>query len=209
MVGLTGADDNRDLDANSIRDGEASGVPTVQGRAGYRFPLWEKQNIELAGWGHFAREKVDAGVGTSGRKNFDSAAIGLDFSTPIYRDIVSFKGELWMGKNLDDIRGGILQGINTTTGEAIRAEGGWGEIAFKPKKWYSLHVGYTFDNPYDVDLPAQAPALNNIWYVASRFYLDPIELGLDYLNWTTYFKDPAGRGKGQDNRFQAYVSYKF
>jgi hypothetical protein len=33
-VGLTGADDNRDLDGNGIRDGEASGVPTVQGRLG-------------------------------------------------------------------------------------------------------------------------------------------------------------------------------
>lgn len=209
MAGLTGADDNRDLDTNSIRDGESSGVPTLQGRAGYRFPLCEKQNAELAVWGHYAREKIDAGVGPALNKDFTSEAVGLDFSTPILRDLLLFKGELWMGRNLDDIRGGILQGINIASGRTIRAEGGWGELTFKPNKWYSLHLGYTIDNPRDSDLPAQAPARNNIAYLANRLYLEPIEIGLDYLNWTTYFKDPAGRGKGQDNRFQAYVSYKF
>jgi hypothetical protein len=72
-----------------------------------------------------------------------------------------------------------------------------------------VHGGYTIDNPKNSDLPAQAPAQNNVWYVANRFYFDPVEFGLDYLNWTTHYKDPAGRGEGQDNRFQAYISYKF
>ena len=82
---------------------------------------------------------------------------------------------------------------------------------FKPKKWYSLHGGYATDNPRDGDLPAQAPKLNSIWYLGGRLYFDPSEFGLDYLNWTTYFKDTVAgaQGKGQDNRFQAFMSYKF
>jgi hypothetical protein len=216
-VGLTGADDNRDLDANGIRDGEASGVPTLQGRVGYRFPVWEKQMIELAGWVHYGREKIDnpaavsPGFAAAGRKNFTSEGYGVDLFVPLHKDILSVRGEVWTGKNLDDIRGGILQGINTTTAQLIHATGVWGELLFKPVKWYSLHGGYTTDNPRDSDLLAQAPKLNSIWYLGGRLYFDPIEFGLDYLNWTTYFKDTvAGReGKGQDNRFQTYISYKF
>jgi hypothetical protein len=216
-VGLTGADDNRDLDANSIRDGEASGVPTIQGRVGYRFPNWDEQMIEVAAWVHYAREKIDnpaavsAGFAAAGRNDFTSEGYGLDLSVPLYKDIVSLRGEVWTGKNLDDIRGGILQGINPANAQEIRATGGWGELMFRPKKWYSLHGGYLTDNPRDGDLPAQAPKLNSIWYLGGRLYFDPIEFGLDYLNWTTYFKDTVAgaEGKGQDNRIQTYISYKF
>jgi hypothetical protein len=206
-AGLTGADDNRDLDANGIRDGEASGLPTFQGRLGYRFPVWEKQNLEIAGWIHHAREKLDIAV--AGRNNFTSQGYGLDLSAPLYKDIVSLKGELWTGKNLDDVRGGILQGINLTSGREIHAEGGWLELTTKPCRYFSFHSGYMFDDPHNNDLPATGPSRNTVWYLAGRFYFDPVEFGLDYLNWTTYFKDPLGRGKGDDNRFQAFISYKF
>ena len=216
-VGLTGADDNRDLDANGIRDGEASGVPTVQGRLGYRFPNWDSQMIEVAVWAHHAREKIDnpaavsAGFAAAGRNDFTSQGYGVDLSVPLYKDMVSLRGEVWTGKNLDDIRGGILQGINTANGGHIHATGGWGELMFKPKKWYSMHGGFATDNPRDGDLPAQSPELNRIWYLGGRFYFDPIEFGLDYLNWTTWFQDTVAgaQGKGQDNRFQTYISYKF
>jgi hypothetical protein len=209
MAGLTGADDNRDLDANGIRDGEASGQPTVQARMGFRLPVWEKQNLEFAVWGHHARERVDLGLPPGGRQNFNSDAVGLDFSAPIYKDLVAFKAEAWTGRNIDDLRGGIYQGINTATGKTIRASGGWAEIQVKAVNWYSFYAGYSTDNPRNLDLPAQAPAENRIWYLANRFNFDPIELGFDYLNWTTDYKDPAGKGQGQDNRFQAYISYKF
>ena len=39
-----------------------------------------------------------------------------------------------------------------------------------------------------------------------RGYFDPIEIGMDYLNWTT---DYVGFDGGHDNRFQGYISYKF
>jgi len=209
MAGLTGADDNRDLDANGIRDGEASGQPTLQARAGYRFPIWEKQNLEIAAWGHHASERVDAGLPAGGKKQFSSDAVGIDFSTPLYKDWLSFKTEVWKGRNIDDIRGGILQGINAANGKLIHAEGGWAELTLKPCKQYAFSAGYTVDNPDNSDLPGQAPSRNRVWYLANRLNFDPIEIGIDYLNWTTDYKDPAGRGKGQDNRFQAYISYKF
>src|SRR6185436_9829805 len=124
----------------------------------------------------------------AGRTDFTSQGYGLDLFVPLYKDILSLKGEIWTGKNLDDIRGGILQGINLGTARTIGATGGWAELMLKPDKRYSFHAGYTVDNPRQGDLPAQAPDLNTIWYLGGRLSLDPIEFGVDYLNWTTEFK---------------------
>jgi len=213
MFGMTGADDN--AAGAAIRIGEASALPTFQARVAYRYPIAEKMNAELGGWIHYARERFDAPVGTTGRQTFYSEAAGLDLMLPIYKDMLSVKGELWTGKNLDDVRGGMLQGINATSGKEIHSHGGWAELTFKPRKWYSLHGGYIFDNPRHQDLMSAAGAvvvanardLDSTWYLAGRLYFDPIEIGLDYLNWTTKYSD--GFGKGQDNRFQSYISYKF
>jgi hypothetical protein len=209
-VGLTGADDAQDLDpaaAGGFRDGEASGMPTLQGRVAYRHPLWEKKaNVEVGIWGHFARENTDTPQGASGRQGFTSEAVGFDMTVPLYKDVLWAKGELWKGKNLTDVRGGILQGINTVTGQEVRSQGGWFELGAKPAKWFSVHGGFSFDDPRDADLAAGARAKNEIWYLAFRGMFDPIEIGFDYLNWTTKY---VGFLKGDDNRVQAYIMYKF
>ncbi len=214
-IGLSSAVDGQDLDGNGFRDGEASGLPTVQGRIGYRLKNWTGKEMELAGWGHFAREKADIAV--AGINDFTSEAWGIDLNLPLYQDIVSVKGELWTGRNLSDIRGGILQGVNTVNGREISASGGWAELIAKPKSWISLHGGYSFDNPHHDDLittlvgaptgTAISRDLNSIWYLSTRFYFNPIEIGFNYLNWTTYYADNIG--KGTDNRFEAQFIYKF
>ena len=38
--------------------------------------------------------------------------------------------EGWTGKNLSDVRGGILQGINTKTGAEIHATGGFAQLSW-------------------------------------------------------------------------------
>jgi hypothetical protein len=211
-AGLTSANDGQDLDpaaAGAFRDGEASGKPTLQARAAYAFPLWQNQKFEIGVWGHRAWESTDTPIGTSGERDFDSEAAGLDIVVPLCRDIVWLKGEVWTGKNLSDIRGGILQGINTATGREVDSQGGWLELGVRPVKWFSLHGGYSFDNPDNEDLRGSAippRTRNSIWYGALRAYFDPIEIGLDYLNWTT---DYLGVGSGHDHRFQSYISYKF
>jgi len=209
-IGLTGANDAQDLDpaANGgFRDGETSGVPTFQGRVAFRHPFWEKKgNFELGLWGHTAREKTDTPQGASGRQRFTSEVIGLDVTVPIYQDVLWVKGELWQGKNLTDVRGGILQGINTVTGQEVHSEGGWFELGAKPCKWLTVHGGFSFDDPRDSDLAAGARSKNQIWYLAARGFFDPVEIGIDYLNWTTKY---VGFTKGDDNRVQGYIMYKF
>lgn len=208
-IGLTGADDNQDLDVPGtfgagFRDGETSSKPTLQGRLAYLHPLWAKQTFELGIWGHRAWEEPDTKF--AGKSVFDSSAVGLDMTLPLYRDILSFKGELWYGENVDDVRGGIFQGINTNTGQEIRSRGGFGELGWRSVDWTSFHMGYSEDDPLNSDLPLGGRASNRILYVAQRFYFDPIEFGMDYLYWTTKY---VGFEEGDDNRFQFFISYKF
>jgi hypothetical protein len=211
-IGLTSADDGQDLDpavSGGFRDGESSGRPTLQARVAYGYPLWEKQKVELGLWGHRAWEETDTPIGSNLEREFDSEAVGLDLTVPLYKDIAWLKGEIWTGQNLSDVRGGILQGINTATGREVDASGGWLELGVRPMKSFSLHAGHAVDNPDDGDLAgASIPgrAKNSIWYGAIRGYFDPIEVGMDYLNWTTDWID---FGSGVDNRFQWFVSYKF
>lgn len=204
MIGLTGADDGQDLDADGILDGEDSSLPTFQIRAAAAFEGWvEKQKIVIGIWGHFAREETSTPV--AGEDTFTSSALGVDFTIPILSNLW-FKGELWTGQNLDDVRGGIFQGVNATTGDEIASEGGWLEVGWKALDWYTLCVGISYDNPDHEDLPATGRDVNRIFYIANRLHFGPVEFGVDGLHWTTDF---AAFDTGTDNRFQFYASFRF
>lgn len=208
MVGSTGAIDAQDLDANTYRDGDQSAQPTLQARAGWKTSIFSsKSNLEFGFWVHHANEETDKPIGTN--RNFASSVYGIDFQIPVYEDLVWFKGELWHGRNLDDVRGGILQGINSA-GDEIRSEGGFAELGFKAGDHTKLHAGWSFDNPNNDDLivsSTNAPRSRNaVAYAAATWDFKPVSFGLHYLRWTTGYK---GFDKGDDNRLQAYVQYSF
>lgn len=202
MVGLTGAVDNQNLDGDPFRDGEASGWPTFQGRAAWAMPM-AGSNLEIGLWGHWAREGVETPAASE--THFQSAAVGLDLLFPL-SSTLHLKGEIWRGRNLDDVRGGIFQGVNAATGEEIAAQGGWIEAGWKVAPTVSLAAGFSADNPSSGDLPAGGRDRNRVWYVAARFQFEPLEMGIDFLHWHTSFKGVRG---GLDNRVQVFVAYHF
>jgi hypothetical protein len=211
-LGLPGADDNQDADANGTRDGEASGLPTLQGRAAWRMPHpWlDRARVEAGVWGHRAWEHLDApppGV----EEDYDSEAVGFDLALPLLSRL-QLRGEVWRGRNVDDIRAGIFQGINTATGEEIDSRGYWAEVAIGTTDWHTLHLGRSRDNPEDDDVPPPSAAAgradNLIHYVANRLDLGSgLTVGLDYMRWRTRWK--GGFDDGTDNRFQFFVMWAF
>lgn len=207
-VGLTGADDNQDLDSPGtfgagFRDGETSGLPTLQARFAQRFALGDAKP-EVGIWAHRAWEHPDTTF--AGEDRFDSEAFGVDVSLPIYKDVVGFKGEWWTGKNVDDVRGGIFQGVNKTTGEEIESKGGFAELSYKVCDRMTAYVGFSNDNPDNADVGAQGRAENVIKYAALRWNYKPLSLGLEYLDWTTKY---VGLSDGDDNRVAAFLQYSF
>ena len=210
-IGLTGANDNADIDpAGSIgagyRDGETSGRPTIQARAACKFPI-EKRASEVGVWLHNAvDEPDDAANAIPGSDRFDSNAIGLDVQLPLFHDDFSLKAEVWTGENLDDVRGGIFQGINTVTGDEIDSRGGFLELGWKANENLSLHLGFSNDNPENDDVPNFGRNNNEIWYVASRWVYKPVSFGLEVLDWTTSWN---GLEDGDDLRIVGYAQYSF
>lgn len=186
-----------------LTSGEASGRPMLDARVGYHGET-AGGAYQIGVWGHQSKERFDA-TG-AGEQDFDSYSLGLDFKTPLGESAFGLAGEYFMGRNLRDIRGGILQGVNGTTGREIDAQGGWAELVYEANDTLSLYAGYSTDNPDDADLSVGDPAKNSVPYLAARWRYSDLRMGLEYLNWTT---DYVGIEKGQAHRVAAWISYYF
>lgn len=204
-IGLTGAVDALDLDNNGFRDGEESARPHVQLRLGAAHNSWVKgQRLGFGVWGHRGFERTSRPI--AGRTEFRSQSLGLDYTLPLHERL-GVRGEAWFGRNLSDVRGGIGQGINTATGAAIRSRGGWIEASIKAHSIFTIHPGFTIDDPRDEDIPLQGRTRNRAIWIANRFALGGgFLIGADYLRWITDYK---GLQRGADHRFNLFLQYTF
>jgi len=202
-IALTGAVGGTTVEGG-LKSGEDSGRPMVHARVGYHGKTDAGGAYQLGVWGHNSEEDFDA-TG-AGKETYDSNSLGIDFRAPIVADDVWVLGEWWTGENLRDIRGGILQGVNPTTGDEIEAEGGFLELGWKATEHCSLHAGYSYDDPDDGDLDSFQRSKNSVPYVAARWRYGDLRMGLEYLSWTT---DYIGLDSGDANRVVGYIAYYF
>jgi hypothetical protein len=76
----------------------------------------------------------------------DCWGLGIDAAMNITQS-VGVQGELFAGAGLGEYNGGIGQMFDSTTREAIRSSGGWGEVfAYLTPKLH-VHSGYGVDSP--------------------------------------------------------------
>ena len=198
LLGLTGAVDAKDMDVNGTRDGEESGMPGFQARVGYKKP-----NFSAGIWTAFAREETALPVG--GETQFETSVAGIDWQAILGK--IDLAGEIWFGENLSDLRGGIGQGVNTTTGSEISSKGGWVELGYKPSPTYRIAIGYTKDDPSDSDLTGSGRLENSAFYLHNKWNVgDGVEIGANYLHWLT---DWAGLPRGKNHRFNFFLMRKF
>lgn len=204
-AGLTGAVDEKDLDADRTRDGEASGLPNVQARLGWSRALAGGRSRLSAGlWAHRAWERT--GTPVAGDDEFRSESAGFDLLLSL-RDRITVQAEGWTGRNLSDFRGGVGQGVVAGSGVEVRSRGGWVEVGGRTSALHSIFTGVSLDDPDDADLPAQARTRNRAWWIVNRFETPgPLLVGLDYVRWKTEFE---GLAPGTDNRINAYVQYGY
>ncbi|MEK7486689.1 MAG: DcaP family trimeric outer membrane transporter [Planctomycetota bacterium] len=208
----TGAIDGQDIDADGNNDGEDSGTPMMQWRVGLDIPaLVEKSPIQIGFWGSHGWEESQTRIGTNTEKDFSSLLLGFDLKIPIHERF-TFSTEMWWGHNLNDLRGGIAQGIDTFHGKEIEAFGGWFSGKVKITDMLSASAGYTFDNPQDEDVsdfPAatgrfrnQAYFINNVWELGSGF-----STGYEYQYMLTAYsrKDQSN----YNNRGMIFFMYKW
>lgn len=201
----------QDIDGDGNNDGEDSGLPMVQWRVGADIPaLVAKKPIQIGFWGSHGWEESQADIGTNTKSDFISLLLGMDFKIPLH-DRVTVSGEWWWGRNVNDLRGGIGQGIDTFHGKEIDAWGGWFSTKIQATDMLSVSFGYTFDNPQDEDVEDfgatgrrfnQMMFINNVWDFGSG-----VSVGYEYEYILTYYNRKDG--SNYDNRAIVYFMYKW
>lgn len=204
-IGLTGAIDSIDLDANGVRDGEQSARPNIQGRVGFSYPsAAQGQRFAFGVSGLYG--VLETGRPVAGRTNFRSQLINMDFTLPLQARL-TLRGEGWWGRNLSDVRGGAGQGINVATGREIRGRGGWAETNVKFSRYFAMSPGFSTDDPVDTDVPTNGRTRNYAIFIANRITPNNnFLLGIDYLWWRTNYK---GLLHGTNNRVNIFLQYNF
>ena len=201
-VALAGAVGGRNVQGG-LTSGEASGQPMFNARFAVEGKC-DTGAYQVGLWGHQSQQRFDA-TG-AGEANYDSHSIGIDARVPLVADTLGLAGEYFMGKNLRDVRGGILQDVNATTGAEVEAHGGWIELDYKLSPKTSLYAGYSFDDPDDADLAVASPSKNSVPYLAARWRFDDLRIGFEYMNWTTKY---VSQEDGEAQRFALWISYYF
>lgn len=198
---LAGAVENTNV-LQGLSSGEASGRPMLAARMGYRCLC----DLEFGVWGHEARERFDPdGGGPLGEADFSSRALGFDVRAPLADGDWWLKAEGFFGTNLDDLRGGVLQGVNAA-GEEIDSKGGWFEVGTKLDEHFTLSVGTSVDDPEDDRLVTGGRARNGTTYLGLAWQEDSLRAGFEVIDWNTEFIDQAD---GEALRVAFWVAYTF
>lgn len=183
-------------EAGAVSSQQGDDEANYQGLLGFSTPF-NGSRFSLDLWGHYADED-----------GLESHVYGLSAVVPLYRDVLTLSGEIWSGTNLDDVRGGIFQGV--VGGEELDSTGGFAELNWKVNKVLSLHSGFAMDDPDNdqliVGTGSGSRALNETYYVGARFNFDPIQLGIDYIHTDTEF---FGVADGDLDRIQTFLQYNF
>lgn len=188
-----------DADGDGTDDGTDSELPSFAGKLEYTFPGFGERATMLGLSGFYSKEQV------AGR-SYDAYAVIFGGSVPL-TDMLTLKGVIWQGENLDSAWGGIGQGINLTKRSEIAAYGGWTQLRIKPASDYWFNVGYSIDNPDDDDLNAAQRSSNSTIALNGYYKVDePLTLGLEYFQTNTDYKNAAD---ATNHRIQSSVIYKF
>ncbi|MGD9721036.1 MAG: hypothetical protein AB7O59_03160 [Pirellulales bacterium] len=122
-------------------------------------------------------------------------------------DQLGVAGEVFTGQGLGTYGAAVFQPVNSTTGQAIHATGGWLEIYYYLTECLHSHTGFAIDDPVDSELAPTQIAFNRtiftnlIWDVTRSFRLAG-ELTFRKTNYVT-FTDNDGVG------FQGQAQWKF
>jgi hypothetical protein len=201
-VAMSGSADGQDLDGDGRLDGMESGMPMVQMLAEYRQRFGSYGIMRLGVWGHAAREELADGT------ELDSSSVGGHFYLPVPAPIgLVLMGEVFTGKNLSDIRGGIGQGVNPMTGEEIQATGGWFELVNVFTERHMLALGGSFDVVDADDIEDGGRESNATTYAVLRYRPHPsLQMAGEFIHWRTRYKNAA---LGVANRFNVHATMFF
>jgi hypothetical protein len=193
--------------------GEDAGFPTLQSRIGLTVPVLPAGPTQVGVSGHWGKEEFD--LDTSGRSmNVDTWSMNLDLTQPVVKKVL-FKGELFMGEDLNTYFGGIGQGIllmknaggAVIDAEAICARGGWFAFTLGPWDKWTFNTGAGIDDVDADDVDPGDRTLNRAVFGNALYALNKhVNVGFELSHWRTDYRGP---GDADDVRVQVSLLYKF
>ena len=192
-----------DVEILGFTPGADAGFPTFQGRAGLTFPWFGFKPTTVGVSAHWGREQY------SSDNKVDSWSLNLDVLQPIC-PVVTVKGELYVGENLDDYFGGIGQGVRGAffaESHAIGDRGGWFAVGLGPWDAWSFNVGAGLDDVESGDVDTDDRTSNRSLFANAIYALNKnADIGVELSQWRTDFK---GDDDVDDFRIQTSFIYKF
>ncbi|MCH9812442.1 MAG: porin [Epsilonproteobacteria bacterium] len=178
--------------------------PAYQGRVAFGMPIWTEQPMHIALGYHTATETIaEKGFG---EKEFDQTGIFAELELPI-TSYLSLRGEYFSGKNISDLRGGILLGLNPITDEEVDTTGYWIESSIKATDAIHVSLGYSQDDPDDEQVVAGYPSLNEAtWATVHYKALEDLTFGMEMIRWATEYKNDQRLAA---NRLNGFVKWEF
>ncbi len=190
--------------------GQTTGWPVVEGRVA--FTMGERKGPEalpiiIGASGHVGQQEFDFGSGVAADHVIaETWSINGELRYPITSRF-GIAAEVFTGANLGSYMGGVLQGIDRGTHEAIRSRGGWVDVWYDwvPNKLHS-HVGYSIDDPVDSDLTAGRRYNHFIFGNLTYDVTEDLLVGVEASAWKTLW---VGLDDGNTLRFEFQTKYSF
>lgn len=172
-----------DYDTDGIEDGAAAGFPTFQGRIAGKFGLGKAGSLQLGVSGHYGKSK--------GLWDYTSDSLNADMLL-VFSPKFKIIAEFFTGKNLGTYMGGIIQNVNTSTGDEIKANGFYVNAVANPSKKLQLSLGYSMDDPDDATLTTGSRSKNTSLFGNFLVTLSPsLKVGFEVSNWITDYLNRA------------------
>ena len=202
---------------SAILDGKASNWPLLEGRAAWKIgPRGQGcLPVEIGISGHIGDQEFSDALDlpSGGTAALDSQVHrrtwsgNIDLRWPISEHF-GFQGECQTGENLSTFFGGIGQGINPATGDAIRDSGGWFEFWYDWTAQLHSHVGYSVDEPNAHDLTLAGERKYNQFYYGNLLFdvTKNFLLGVEVSSWKTLY---VGEAEGDSVRSEFVAKYGF
>jgi hypothetical protein len=189
-------------DALVTEAGEDAGFPTLQGRIGWSFPWLDAGATTLGFSSHWGEEEYDDHIAG----DVDTWSINVDYLQPLCSK-VALKAEAFKGENLDTYLGGIGQGVNAVTGEAIDSKGGWVALALGPWDAWTFHTGIGIDDVDSSDVEVGDRTYNRCIFGNAVYAVNKhLDVACELSHWST---DYRGDDDSDGARIQFAAKYKF
>jgi predicted porin len=202
-----------DLDTGGQTDGSDSGVPTFQGNLMIETMDINEKPIKLGVsgfWGQMTADEVVSNVVVRvDSKDYDTWLLMGSLSLP-FNDYFGVNAVGWTGENLDNVYGGIGQGINFAQDKVIKSKGGWVQALVNITPQFNINVGYGVDDPDDDDLNIGNRELNTRIFANAFYSFDPaMTVALEYSHMKTEYKCEGDTENADNDRVQAAAIYTF